>query len=572
MDWPDAEKPVLQPGDDTFEFDAGSAFTSRVLRSSSHALQEPPLYLPVPESGPCAEWDNWLKSPVFKQLPQDRQYFPGSPDRSGYHILLSARIRPAQTTPTEEAADLYYLPCKKEDWEKLVRLVPFHNAISDNIGRGKSFSTCLATEHNGENVEMYTAVMSREWPENIAISSTYFQSSRFTVAIIYGCSDVKDRDDGKPSVMDRIQSLLDRSPEARGHPLLLPRIFAELQRDRVESLVLDIETQLDELNSDLRINVRLQADDKNVPTSRQLDWEMSRRLGRFRVKVKRVEEEARMSRENLHKMISHIKDSTESGFWLGRNPPDAGTRSFSQEHEALFKKNTKRFKDRFEDICKELDAMMVRCRTGFEEVTYARELFMAELARQEAEHSKKEAEQTSRQTRMSTVIAFVAMLYLPTTLVATIFAMPVFDFSHRWMDEKFRYMPEDSSDGPSNSNSSDTSVSQSAQAPHHDSPVFSAYFWWYLLVSVGLTVITLGLWYWKTRDYDENAKEKGEAHEKEALMHDEHREPKTDGSETSGTPSGNASGGGSLKALLRKLLLIHKQKQAADVEKATTDD
>ncbi|KAK3359648.1 hypothetical protein B0T25DRAFT_533500 [Lasiosphaeria hispida] len=567
MDWPDAEKPVLQPEDDTFEFATESDFTCRVLRSCGKALD-----LPVPESGPCTEWDNWLESLVFRRLPQDRHDSPESPDGTGYHILLSARVRPTQTNPTEEAADLYYLPCKEEHWEKLVQRVPFHNAISDNIGRGKGFSTCLATEHNGESVEMYTAVMSREWPENIAISSTYFRSSGFTVAIIYGCSDTKGKHDDKPSVMDRIQTLLNRSPEAKAHPLLLPRIFAELQRDRVEALVLDIETQLDDLNSNLKINV-LHVDDDVVPEPRQLDWEMSRRLGRFRVKAKRVEEEARMSRENLHKMINHIKASTESGFWLG----NAGTQ-YSQNHEALFKKNTKRFKDRFEDICNELDSMMVRCRTAFEEVTYARELFMAELARQEtelarqeAEHSKKEAElskveakKTTRQTRMSTVIAFVAMLYLPISLVATIFAMPVFDFSHRWMDEKFRYVPEDSdtSDGPSNL--PDTSGSQSAQAPHHDSPVFSAYFWWYLVVSVGLTLITLGLWYWRIRDdADENANDAGEADEKGALKHAKCR-AEADGSETPGTPSGGVSGGSSWEALSRKLLRINKYKQASD--------
>ena len=42
----------------------------------------------------------------------------------------------------------------------------------------------------------------------------------------------------------------------------------------------------------------------------------------------------------------------------------------------------------------------------------------AELLRQEAQLSRQEAQNTSRQTRVNTVIAFVAMLYLPATLVA----------------------------------------------------------------------------------------------------------------------------------------------------------
>lgn len=62
----------------------------------------------------------------------------------------------------------------------------------------------------------------------------------------------------------------------------------------------------------------------------------------------------------------------DKGVKVSANVFDVGNPG-DQTHDA-FDKNTKRFKDRFEEIRNELDSMMVRCRTGYEEMTYAGEL------------------------------------------------------------------------------------------------------------------------------------------------------------------------------------------------------
>ena len=91
----------------------------------------------------------------------------------------------------------------------------------------------------------------------------------------------------------------------------MPGMFQELQRDRVESRVLEIENELDDIMMKLKVN-----QSSVPPESRQLDWVWSRRLGRFRLEVRKVEEEARTSREYLHKIIKHIEVQTTSGIWL----------------------------------------------------------------------------------------------------------------------------------------------------------------------------------------------------------------------------------------------------------------
>ncbi|KAK4126758.1 hypothetical protein N657DRAFT_640621 [Parathielavia appendiculata] len=73
---------------------------------------------------------------------------------------------------------------------------------------------------------------------------------------------------------------------------------------------------------------------------------------------------------------------------------------------------------------------MARCRMMFDAVIYFEELFTSELLSHDVESTRNTA-------KASTVIAFVAMLYLPITTVATIFSMHVFDFENDWRDVHF---------------------------------------------------------------------------------------------------------------------------------------
>ncbi|KAK3358204.1 hypothetical protein B0T25DRAFT_541147 [Lasiosphaeria hispida] len=70
--------------------------------------------------------------------------------------------------------------------------------------------------------------------------------------------------------------------------------------------------------------------------------------------------------------------------------------------------------------------------------------------------------------------------------------MPVSDFKNYWADVRFRYYAP--SDGLT------PNSSQAEQTP--EPPVVSGYFWWYLVTSVGLTVLTISLWSWYTQVLD----------------------------------------------------------------------
>jgi hypothetical protein len=140
---------------------------------------------------------------------------------------------------------------------------------------------------------LFTAVMSSQWLNNIAISSTHFSKSRLTLAVVYGCNEEQ---------MERIQRLLKGSPEVRAHPFLMAGVFAELQRDRVEDLVRSKESELYEL-----LVVDLQFHVVDFPTAREFNWTKSRQTSVFRSEVKMLEEEASVVKGELEKMVRYME-------------------------------------------------------------------------------------------------------------------------------------------------------------------------------------------------------------------------------------------------------------------------
>ncbi|GKT86046.1 hypothetical protein Ct61P_03896 [Colletotrichum tofieldiae] len=78
----------------------------------------------------------------------------------------------------------------------------------------------------------FTARMSSSLPGDLALSTTYIPRTDSTFAIVYGCSNEQMKD---------MEKRVLRADEQLEHPLLIPGIFAELERTRlvetVEALV-----------------------------------------------------------------------------------------------------------------------------------------------------------------------------------------------------------------------------------------------------------------------------------------------------------------------------------------------
>ncbi|KAL8372533.1 hypothetical protein RB595_002050 [Gaeumannomyces hyphopodioides] len=121
------------------------------------------------------------------------------------------------------------------------------------------------------------------------------------------------------------------------------------------------------------------------------------------------------------------------------------------------------FRARFDEIDAEYDSLITDCAIYRDDMSFSIDVVRAALAITEARAS-------GRESKVHTVLAFVAMLYLPMTAVATIFSMPIFAFQNDWRDLRFAAAPD-------------------------TGPVVSGYFWVFLAVALTATLLTIEGWW-----------------------------------------------------------------------------
>lgn len=247
------------------------------------------------------------------------------------------------------------LPLDRSTWKRVTECFYLHDAIRNAIKRSNTSpsTTYLVKKEGPEIVEMYTAATSRTWPENLAISSTHFRHSKLTVGVIFGCTGEQ---------MKRVEHLVHHAPEVKSHPLLMVGVFAELTRDRVTEIVRDAVADCDIATMKLGLN------EKTRPQVRR-SFELSRELRNCRLNTKKAEEELRSAQSQLHKMMQQIEE------WMNRAGGSVGDHASGRLGDD-FTTSTVRFKDRFEEISIEFDALMARCRMTFDDMTYSEELVM----------------------------------------------------------------------------------------------------------------------------------------------------------------------------------------------------
>lgn len=209
--------------------------------------------------------------------------------------LIDRTLSDGTVIPILEAG-LQCLPFTKDQWDRVTKAFFPHNAIGKAIPRKKCYSTSLDAKTpapDEEDIKLYTAVMTEQYPNNLAISSTYFPKARQALAIIYGCNREQ---------MSRVQQLLLGASEVHEHEMLLPGIFAELERDRLEGLVVQLEAEYLGIYNDLKIN-----ENQDMTRSRSLSWQGSRRMVWLLGKAKNVEEEARIIKEQFQAKAKEIR-------------------------------------------------------------------------------------------------------------------------------------------------------------------------------------------------------------------------------------------------------------------------
>ncbi|KAK4162971.1 hypothetical protein QBC43DRAFT_290515 [Cladorrhinum sp. PSN259] len=441
MDWPAVSEPFLTDDDikDFFQYDFELLDDTDPCLALGDFHQNELIWNDVETD---EEWTQWLK------MPND--------NRIVYSIAKFVRL----TSPVEAQMmgipnPHTYLPLSEDRWRRIAKSFSLGRAIRKAMEDNKTYSGFMIRRgvdrdpEELETLEMFTAVItSTDKLYNVSLSSTYFTKAQLSLAVIFNC------DNDQKNLIYRI---LKASPEVSNHPLLMLGVYAELQRDRMERLVKGVHGARDKLMTSLNM------EKGQVSRAAVLTWQASCDFREAIAQAKEAEEVIRDTKRQIEKITKHIGDKSEA------------------KKQELFKEATSRFECRFEDICIELEGLMSLCKIVAEDLIYTGGLFMGETSRQN----------TIKAGLQATVIAFLAMLYLPMTSIATIFAMPAFQFQNRWWDMAFRYSP------PHTNGTSPSGNSNGGNGKSRDD-IASGYFTIYLFVSAFFTYATLRFHFWYT--------------------------------------------------------------------------
>lgn len=442
------------------------------------------------------ELSNWISSADFYSGPNQQPVAL----RNGFCILFIPRAAGVKLSTGEDASGFTDLPITLECWELVARAfyLPghFHKAASRRLLSVISVQRTCNVSNNRERVWMHTATTNpgdgHEY--GFALAATHIESRCFTYAIMVGCSSDQIR---------KVKRLVSEWEEGAKHPLMMLGVCAELHLQRVEALVSERSEQYKALLEEL---------DGHRGT-KQFHWETIDRVQSVRDKSIKVEVEINTTRSQLSKAcLSGVKtlldqyngnadgqlrcspgvgsQASSSRTVCSQTPPSpaAGDHTPSgqattapvtpNKDEAI--EVTNLFEERFQDILSRLDRLAAECRIGVERITFSTEVIRSELARQEASTS-------ADNTAYGTAFALMAAVYLPTTAVATIFAMPVFGWTNDWRN--WRYRPT--------TKSSSGSSADLGTADQSDQPVVSGYIWIWLAFSAGLSILTFSVFYFR---------------------------------------------------------------------------
>lgn len=86
----------------------------------------------------------------------------------------------------------------------------------------------FSLEHYDDGFIVYNCRSSSEWKGDMALSVTHSHDSRVTTAVLYGCPD---------SIRDEMINRLTRCNNVVHHPLAIPTIFCDVERNRHFKLV-----------------------------------------------------------------------------------------------------------------------------------------------------------------------------------------------------------------------------------------------------------------------------------------------------------------------------------------------
>ncbi|PTB81850.1 hypothetical protein M440DRAFT_1397020 [Trichoderma longibrachiatum ATCC 18648] len=425
------------------------------------------------------EWESWLRT---TEQPPGRTSCGGD-ESKGFGSQSTGPPSILNLVMGGRMSSLAKMPFSEQVFTELASRLNIHRSVIRAINRNTS---CTFLRITYPESIVYTCRTAESWPEDMALSVTFFPSTMTTNAIWLGC-DLEQRLIHGHELTDSaiITSKLRDFDGQVFHPMMLPTIFAEFERDRHIGLVrksntqfvqrmIDIESRNDWFYGiqQIRGDVR-QSQEKESPSSSRsnsffngmkgrvesflsgktasttstfntaarsetlhnedgvMDEEEEETCAMLWIKISHLKNGLENWKTQLRKMVEHTKELEDRDFGMKR---DVQTHAWVRRRDALTECGA-RLRERLQDLMDEYDDFIRECDHIMAGMSLATQLDLNHIGRKDARlnenisrSSLAVAETAQRDGSLMKSIAVLGMIYLPATFVCTFFSMGFFQW------------------------------------------------------------------------------------------------------------------------------------------------
>ncbi|WAO89074.1 Hypothetical protein NCS54_00645000 [Fusarium falciforme] len=390
-----------------------------------------------------SEWQSWLNAGHLED---------GDGGESTLNILLCGRVE----QECDEPLTVAYLPFPKPIFDQVRAEFRVHGSIARVINRNVRCKFMdlpfQYDQDSGDVTTVYNCRTASTWPRDMALSVSFSPRNLTTYAVVYGCDD---------KAADFLIEQLTGTDHPVFHPMLLPTLLADLERERHVKLLRKNSDKMGQLTLDLTVN-KGQDIPKSPESSSQLDDDEEEPIELWQ-DMSNLQNGFQNWQQQMRRMVIHLGRSS--------NALAPGSTHYDLEIQKNLEKlrvPSVRIQKRLEELISEYDEHIRDCAT----VTGGLKLAMSMDTRktnQEIAHSSLQVSSLAQKDgSLMKSIAIVTMFFLPATFtsVKTFFSMDFFDW------------------------------------PKATNAIGTGYIWVYFVVAAVLTLITVGLFKFRGRKDD----------------------------------------------------------------------
>ncbi|KAH7249472.1 hypothetical protein B0J15DRAFT_57591 [Fusarium solani] len=303
-----------------------------------------------------------------------------------------------------------YLPFTKPIFDQVRAEFRVHGSIARVINRNIGCKFMDLPFHYGQDsrdiTTVYNCRTSGVFPRDMALSVSFSPKNLITYAVVYGCDE---------KAMEFLTAQLAGTDHPVFHPMLLPTLLADIERDRQVHLLRKDSSKTGQLTMDLVLNKGLFIP-KSSEFSSQLDEEEEEEPIDVWQGMGYLQNEFQNWQQQMRRMVIHLERSL--------NTTVPGSAHYDSEIQKNFEKLAVpgvRIQKRLEELIDEYDEHVRNLTTVVEGLKIAKQ----EIAQSSLEISMRAQKDGS----LMKSIAYLIMIFLPATFTSTFFSMDFFDWS-----------------------------------------------------------------------------------------------------------------------------------------------